>query len=78
MLIFLGGTESHTFNRLEDIALDWKAKTPVLGCQISRVLVTSFSVLTFLPFNNIFFSSITLTVPNEMILVHVFNVVFAF
>ena len=38
-LFVLGGTESHTFNRLEEIALDWKAKTPVLGCQISRVLV---------------------------------------
>jgi hypothetical protein len=42
-VIFSGGTESHTFNRLEEIASDWHAKTPVLGCQISRVLVNNLN-----------------------------------
>ena len=36
--VWTDGTESHTFNRLEEIASDWRAKTPVLGARISRVL----------------------------------------
>ena len=39
--VWCGGSESHTFNRLEEIALNWKAVTPVLGCHISRVLESS-------------------------------------
>ncbi len=29
--IWIGGSESHTFNRLEKIALAWQPQTPVLG-----------------------------------------------
>ncbi len=36
--LWSGGAESEAFNRLERIALDWQAKTPVLGCRISRAL----------------------------------------
>ena len=39
--VWYGGSESHTFNRLEDIALHWNAVTPILGCRISRVLESS-------------------------------------
>ena len=46
--IWRGGSESHTFNRLEEIALNWNAMTPVLGCRISRVLESSkVNVFTF-------------------------------
>ena len=46
--IWRGGSESHTFNRLEEIALNWNAMTPVLGCRISRVLESSkVNVCTF-------------------------------
>ena len=44
-----GGTESSTFNRLEEIALQWKPKTPVLGCQISRVLESEKVGIDYLP-----------------------------
>lgn len=33
-----GGTESATFNKLEEIACSSKPRTPVLGCQISQAL----------------------------------------
>lgn len=35
-----GGSESYTFNKLEDLALSSKQypQTPVLGCKISRAL----------------------------------------
>ena len=36
--VWEGGTESHSFNRLEEIALGWAPETPVLGCKISRCL----------------------------------------
>ena len=46
--IWRGGSESHTFNRLEEIALNWNAMTPVLGCRISRVLESSkVNICTF-------------------------------
>ena len=47
--IWEGGTESHTFNRLEEIALAWKAKTPVLGARISRVLESDKVGIDYLP-----------------------------
>ena len=31
--VWEGGTESHSFNRLEEIALGWAPETPVLGCK---------------------------------------------
>lgn len=36
--IWKGGSESHMFNKLEDIALSEQPRTPVLGCRISRAL----------------------------------------
>jgi hypothetical protein len=36
--VWRGGTESHSFNRLEEIAMGWEPKTPVLGCKITRAL----------------------------------------
>ena len=47
--VWEGGTESHTFNRLEEIALDWRAKTPVLGSRISRVLESKVIGADYLP-----------------------------
>ncbi len=45
-----GGTESHSFNRLEEIALDFVgAKTPVLGCRISRPLDAKVVGRDYLP-----------------------------
>eukprot|EP00095_Tigriopus_kingsejongensis_P001062 maker-scaffold631_size122145-snap-gene-0.45 protein:Tk01062 transcript:maker-scaffold631_size122145-snap-gene-0.45-mRNA-1 annotation:"dna polymerase subunit gamma-1 isoform x1" len=44
-----GGTESDAFNRLEDIALSFSPKTPVLECQISRALESSMVGSGFLP-----------------------------
>ena len=44
-----GGSESHTFNRLEEIALEWRAKTPVLGARVSRVLESSMIGVDYLP-----------------------------
>lgn len=44
-----GGSESHTFNRLEEIALAFAAKTPVLGCRISRVLESEKVGIDYLP-----------------------------
>ena len=35
-----GGSESYTFNHLEELALSWKAKTPILGCAISEALTS--------------------------------------
>lgn len=40
-LVWDGGTESHMFNRLENIAQDECPKTPFLECSISRSLVPS-------------------------------------
>ena len=45
--IWFGGSESHTFNRLEEIASQRNAVTPVLGCRISRVLETSKVFIVF-------------------------------
>ncbi|XP_055948526.1 DNA polymerase subunit gamma-1-like isoform X2 [Argiope bruennichi] len=36
--IWTGGSESFMFNKLEDIALSPKPRTPALGCRISRAL----------------------------------------
>ena len=47
--VWEGGTESHTFNRLEEIALEWGAKTPVLGSRISRVLESKVIGADYLP-----------------------------
>jgi len=47
--IWQGGTESHTFNRLEEIALAFRAKTPVLGARISRVLESEKVGVDYLP-----------------------------
>ncbi|CAG2166552.1 unnamed protein product [Oppiella nova] len=35
---WVGGTESHMFNKLEEIAESSEPRTPVLGCRISRAL----------------------------------------
>lgn len=35
---WIGGTESFTFNRLEEIARSEEPQTPVLGCRVSRAL----------------------------------------
>ena len=45
--IWFGGSESHTFNRLEEIASQRNAVTPILGCRISRVLETSKVFIAF-------------------------------
>ena len=39
--VWFGGSESHTFNRLEQIASQRNAVTPILGCHISSVLEPS-------------------------------------
>jgi len=36
--MWAGGTESHMFNKLEEIAQSESPETPVLGCRISRAL----------------------------------------
>lgn len=36
--VWVGGTESEMFNKLESIALSPSPQTPVLGCHISRAL----------------------------------------
>ncbi|XP_064484440.1 DNA polymerase subunit gamma-1-like [Ornithodoros turicata] len=36
--LWKGGSESHMFNKLEDIALSDEPRTPVLNCRISRAL----------------------------------------
>ena len=35
---WVGGNESHLFNKLESIALSELPRTPVLGCCISKAL----------------------------------------
>jgi DNA polymerase gamma 1 len=40
-LVWDDGTESHMFNRLEEIAQEKCPQTPILGCSISRSLVPS-------------------------------------
>jgi DNA polymerase gamma 1 len=45
--VWHGGAESHTFNRLEAIALDWQPKTPVLQCKITRVLEVCIELGSF-------------------------------
>ena len=47
--VWEGGTESHSFNRLEAIALGWAPETPVLGCRISRCLESSMVGSEYLP-----------------------------
>ncbi len=47
--VWTGGAESDAFNRLEKIALDWKAQTPVLGCRISRALDSRVVGSDYLP-----------------------------
>lgn len=47
--IWFGGSESYTFNKLEDIALTWQAKTPVLGCSVSRALESKVVGNDYLP-----------------------------
>ena len=36
--MWVGGTESHLFNKLESIATSAEPRTPVLGCRISKAL----------------------------------------
>lgn len=36
--VWVGGSESHLFNKLENIALSDLPRTPVLGCCISKAL----------------------------------------
>ena len=48
--VWVGGSESHLFNKLESIALSELPRTPVLGCCISKALEpkyvgTSVSIL---------------------------------
>jgi len=38
--VWSDGSESHTFNRLEEIAMQLEPKTPILGARISRALDT--------------------------------------
>ena len=40
--LWVGGTESNMFNRLEEIAFEDTPRTPVLGCQISAALQPRF------------------------------------
>eukprot|EP00088_Acartia_fossae_P013148 TRINITY_DN1683_c0_g1_i7.p1 TRINITY_DN1683_c0_g1~~TRINITY_DN1683_c0_g1_i7.p1 ORF type:complete len:1146 (-),score=216.92 TRINITY_DN1683_c0_g1_i7:47-3484(-) len=47
--IWFGGTESHTFNKLESIAMSKYPKTPVLDVGISRVLETRLIGRHYLP-----------------------------
>ena len=47
--VWFGGSESHTFNRLEQIASQQRAVTPILGCHISRVLDSSKVGDNYLP-----------------------------
>ena len=36
--VWVGGSESHLFNKLESIAMSELPRTPVLGCCISKAL----------------------------------------
>lgn len=47
--IWVGGTESYAFNKLEEIALSQWARTPVLGCRISNALAGVVVGDRFLP-----------------------------
>jgi len=47
--IWFGGSESHTFNRLEEIAMSEFPKTPVLGANISRALDSRLIGRGYLP-----------------------------
>lgn len=44
-----GGSESHMFNKLEEIALSPEPETPVLGCKISKALLSTEVRQLFLP-----------------------------
>ena len=46
---WVDGSESHTFNRLEEIALSTQPRTPVLGCRISQMLETKMVGEDYLP-----------------------------
>ena len=48
-VVWHGGSESHTFNRLESIGMSWQAATPVLGCKISQVLESKLVGTDYLP-----------------------------
>ena len=43
-----GGSESHMFNKLEEIATSYRPVTPVLGCQISRTLEPRYVANNFI------------------------------
>ena len=43
--IWSGGSESRTFNRLEELAMSANPATPVLGAGITQVLHTLFYVV---------------------------------
>lgn len=47
--VWHGGSESHMFNKLEEIALSDEPETPVLGCKISKALLSSEVRQLFLP-----------------------------
>ena len=47
--LWLNGSESHTFNKLEDIALNRKTQTPILGCAISKALDSRVVGRDYLP-----------------------------
>jgi len=47
--IWFGGSESHTFNKLEAIAMSEYPQTPVLGALVSRALDTKLIGRNFLP-----------------------------
>ncbi len=36
--IWVGGTESHLYNKLEEIVMGKDTKTPFLGCKITKAL----------------------------------------
>lgn len=48
-VIWSGGSESETFNKLEEIAMTGQAKTPVLGCRITRALDSRVVGSNYLP-----------------------------
>ncbi|XP_035212128.1 DNA polymerase subunit gamma-1-like [Stegodyphus dumicola] len=47
--IWVGGSESHMFNKLEEIALSQKPSTPALNCRISRALEPKAVDKNFMP-----------------------------
>ncbi len=47
--VWSGGTESHSFNKLEEIALNKWSQTPVLNCRISDALAGKVVSNDFLP-----------------------------